>query len=537
LRDYGPEAWDDNEHDIRRDAEFVVLDPEALAHRCALLRSLHATARARHWAVEEVSLRGMQGASPEAVRAVMADPAALCDVSFNACTSTDPVWAEAGRRYRSNRNTPVQRPDTVTTPLSAADGPDHVSAPPEVSRASEPAAPSGAGRGGTASAVPEEARSLTTKISEYRHSVDKFKVWADLGEKGLQQLWKMPKDRRDEVIARARDINLAMAKESDRDAFLNHYVRFNEVFAGCVGREEEERMRDACAYILRNDAANACDPGLRSDVCREHEAIIDALERGESIDEVIARVYDHHRSTFRRWFPDFDRDVLEHNRRVIESIPSGHTVVVIKTSVDPLEFDPQYGYKSVDLFADAVLRGVQYVFMAPSRGLVARSKWLEGFCTNEDRDREELKEFQRKVAVAIARKKDLAENDKGVQTLVADAFVFLHVDFDRPFDRAGSGQTVGPILDSKGRVVSIGHRHFYQDYQAYPMIESDSAKPQDARHWEDILHETFRCLRDSHDPETSSVAERLSLRFARRADRSGESADNLAEPSWPPLLG
>ena len=33
FRDYGPEAWDDGEHAVRRDAEFVVLDPDALAHR------------------------------------------------------------------------------------------------------------------------------------------------------------------------------------------------------------------------------------------------------------------------------------------------------------------------------------------------------------------------------------------------------------------------------------------------------------------------------------------------------------------------
>jgi hypothetical protein len=114
LRDYGLEAWDDNEPDLRRDAEFVVLDPEALANRCAFLRSLGATAGARRWAVEEVSLRGIHGASPEAIRAVMADPAALCDVHFSAWTTTGRPWAEAMTRYRSNQNAPTPQPETIT---------------------------------------------------------------------------------------------------------------------------------------------------------------------------------------------------------------------------------------------------------------------------------------------------------------------------------------------------------------------------------------------------------------------------------------
>ena len=125
LRDYGLKAWYDNEPDLRRDAEFVVLDPEALANRCALLRSLGATGGAGRWTVEEVLLRGMHGASPAAIRAVMADPTALCDVHFKAWTSVSSPWAEAMIQYRPNRNAPTQRPDTVTIPPAAAEGLDH----------------------------------------------------------------------------------------------------------------------------------------------------------------------------------------------------------------------------------------------------------------------------------------------------------------------------------------------------------------------------------------------------------------------------
>jgi hypothetical protein len=102
FRDYGPEAWDDGEHAVRRAAEFVVLDPDALAHRCALLRGLEATAAAPRRAVAEVSRRAMDRASPEAIRAVLADPAALCEVHLNAWISVGP-WAEAVMRYRSRR--------------------------------------------------------------------------------------------------------------------------------------------------------------------------------------------------------------------------------------------------------------------------------------------------------------------------------------------------------------------------------------------------------------------------------------------------
>lgn len=112
FRDYGPEAWDDGENAVRRDAEFVVLDPDALAHRCALLRGLGATTAAPRRAIAEVSRRAMDRASPEAIRAVMADPAALCEVHLNAWISAGP-WAEAVRRYRSrqtSRSTSVKRP-------------------------------------------------------------------------------------------------------------------------------------------------------------------------------------------------------------------------------------------------------------------------------------------------------------------------------------------------------------------------------------------------------------------------------------------
>jgi hypothetical protein len=120
LRDYGPEAWHDDEHAVRRDAEFVVLDPEALARQCALLRNLGATPGAQRWAVAEVLLRGMDEASPEAIRAVMADPAALCDVHFNAWTSAG-SWAEAVRRYRLTRSASTRRPSSRKA--ATAEGP------------------------------------------------------------------------------------------------------------------------------------------------------------------------------------------------------------------------------------------------------------------------------------------------------------------------------------------------------------------------------------------------------------------------------
>ena len=104
LRDYGPEAWHDDEPTVRHDATFVVLDPAALTRRCAFLRGLGATpGSASRWAIAEVSLRGMYKSSPEAIQAVMADPAALCEVHSHAWISAGP-WTEVRGRYRSKRS-------------------------------------------------------------------------------------------------------------------------------------------------------------------------------------------------------------------------------------------------------------------------------------------------------------------------------------------------------------------------------------------------------------------------------------------------
>jgi hypothetical protein len=101
FRDYGPEAWDDDELAVRRDAAFVVVDSDALERQCALVRGLGVTTSAPRWAVDEVSCHA-DGASPEAIRAVMRDPAALCELHLNAWISTG-AWAEVVRRYRSER--------------------------------------------------------------------------------------------------------------------------------------------------------------------------------------------------------------------------------------------------------------------------------------------------------------------------------------------------------------------------------------------------------------------------------------------------